>query len=211
MKILRKKNMQQNEELMYTPKLHWMYTSKHFFQILPFVIALCIFWSVCGSYWTWTACPLNLIFFPLFTIKHFLLGILVLSLIYFVCRIIQYLNIEYGITNKRLITKKGVCRMSVKEIPIDKIESITCIQSILGRLFRYGTVCINGIGGKTQQFYMVYRPYALRRKITEIIEKNKAITIIQGDLPKPDPVPVVEEEPIYRYGTFVRVLQETKK
>ena len=101
--------------------------------------------------------------------------------------------------------------MSIKELPIDKIESITCIQGILGRLFRYGTVCINGIGGKTLNFSMVYRPYALRRKITEIIEKNKVITIVHGDLPKPEPQPAAEEEPIYRYGTFVRVLQEDKK
>jgi hypothetical protein len=56
---------------------------------------------------------------------------------------------------------------------------------------------------------MVSRPYALRRKIAEIIEKNKAITVIHGEFPKAKPAPEpkqIEEEPIYRYGTFIRVL-----
>ena len=59
-------------------------------------------------------------------------------------------------------------------------------------------------------FYMVCRPYTVRRKIVEIIEKNKTITVTHGEIPKPQaeekPKPVTKEEPIYRYGTFVRVI-----
>jgi len=123
----------------------------------------------------------------------------------------QYLSIEYGVTNKRLIMKKGVIRLFVAEIPTDRIESIYCYQGLLGRIFRYGTLSISGIGGTLPVFKMVHRPYALRRKIVDIIEKNKTITVVHGALPKaappiPKPEPVAQEEPIYRYGTFVRVL-----
>jgi len=55
----------------------------------------------------------------------------------------------------------------------------------------------------------------------EIIEKNKAITVIHGKLPvieKPvEPQPVVEKEPLSeygefeKYGTVVRVLPNTQK
>ena len=62
-------------------------------------------------------------------------------------------------------------------------------------------------------FHMVCRPYALRRKIGDIIEKNKLVTVVHGDLPKTTPVikpePVVEEHPDYRYGTFVRVMPDS--
>jgi hypothetical protein len=99
----------------------------------------------------------------------------------------------------------------VAEIPFDRIESIYCIKGILGKIFHYGTICVSGVGGKMTAFYMVHKPFALRRKIVSIIEKNKLITVVQGDLPKPrpkpaKPEPVAEEEPIYRYGTFVRTV-----
>jgi membrane protein YdbS with pleckstrin-like domain len=132
----------------------------------------------------------------------------------FVCRIFLYLSAEYGVTNKRLIIKKGILRVVVAEIPTDRIESIYCVQGLFGRIFRYGTICVSGIGGKMPVFSMVCRPYALRRKIVDIIEKNKAITVVYGEMSKvrpqarPKPEPKVKPEPISRYGTFVRVLPD---
>ena len=108
------------------------------------------------------------------------------------------------------MVKNGVICLFTAEIPTDRIESIYCTQGLLGRIFRYGTIIISGIGGMKTVFYMVCRPYAVRRKIVEIIEKNKTVTVVHGDLPKAQPVvkpePVAEEEPMYRYGTFVRVI-----
>jgi uncharacterized membrane protein YdbT with pleckstrin-like domain len=113
--------------------------------------------------------------------------------------------------------KKGIIWVKSTEIPTDRIESIYCVQGILGRLFNYGTICISGIGGTKPVFHMVSKPYGLRRRIVEIIEKNKAITVVHGDLPveeKPveaKPKQEVEKEPLYRYGTFVRVLSNNQK
>ena len=62
---------------------------------------------------------------------------------------------------------------------------------------------------------LVCRPYAVRRKIVGIVEKNKTITVVHGDLPRVQPVirqePIAEEEPMYRYGTFVRVIPASSK
>jgi hypothetical protein len=61
-------------------------------------------------------------------------------------------------------------------------------------------------------FYMVSRPFALRRKIADILEKNKTVTVIHGIFARGKPVPKEEppEEPVFRYGTFVRVLPENR-
>jgi membrane protein YdbS with pleckstrin-like domain len=141
----------------------------------------------------------------------FLAGLL-FFLVVFVCRILQYINTEYGVTSKRLLIKKGVLRLTTAEIPTDRIESIYCTQGILGRIFHYGTMGIAGIGGNMPVFFMVARPYGLRRKIVEIIERNKTITVVHGDLPrvKPAAKQAEEEEPLYRYGTFVRVLPDSE-
>ena len=206
MKFIKKKNMQQNEELLYTPKLHWMFTVRHLFWVLPLIIALVILKCIFSSEaWQGAFCIISSCLIPWVLSKHVILAIIILSLLDFIFRVIYFLNVEYGVTNKRLIIKKGICCLKISEIPVDRIESISCVQGLLGRIFRYGTIYISGIGGNVQKFLMIYRPYVFRRKITDIIEKNKAITVIHGEKPV-EKAPVVEEEPIYRYGTFVRVL-----
>jgi uncharacterized membrane protein YdbT with pleckstrin-like domain len=218
MRFIKKKNFHEGEELLYAPMLHWMYTVRHLILSLPFFILLLILWNTAGS-------VSNVLgFFGLgfeiykIAIRNIFLIVLIIDFLILGWRIYEYLSYEYGVTNKRLMMKTGFLYhpdggffcLYTAEIPTDRIESIYCKQGILGRLFKYGTIFIGGVGGKTPVFYMVNRPYALRRKIVEIVEKNKSITVVHGDLPKPEPVvipePVVVEEPMYRYGTFVRVI-----
>jgi membrane protein YdbS with pleckstrin-like domain len=213
MRFVKKKNLREGEEILYTPQLHWIYVVKPLLYSLPFFALLLVLWFMGDSlaavsdemgYDLWM--PVQLL------VRQVFLAGLLLFLVIFICRIIQYLNTEYGVTNKRLIIKKGVFRLTTAEIPTDRIESIYCTQGILGRIFHYGTMGIAGIGGTMPVFYMVARPYGLRRKIVDIIEKNKTITVVHGDLPKVRPAvkPKKEqEEPPYRYGTFVRVLPDS--
>jgi len=210
MKFIRKKNFQEGEELLYAPKLHWMFTIRHLVLSLPIFLILLILWGITESVAAGFVEQVG-VYIIKEVIKDVILALIILALIVFVWRIFQYLNTEYGVTNKRLIIKKGIIRVFVAEIPTDRIESLYCYQGILGRIFHYGTIFIAGIGGKMPVFSMVARPYTLRRKIIDIVEKNKTITVVQGDLPKAKPAPskpevVVAEEPIYRYGTFVRVI-----
>ena len=208
MKFLKKRNLQENEEILYVPGLHWFYTVKYMILSLPLFVILLILWNYAEDYAAsgW---------FPGIdtaenfqdVLKYAFLAVVLLVLAVFICRIIMFICVEYGVTNKRLMIKRGVLRRVTTEIPIEKIESISCIQGLLGMIFNYGTIRVSGIGGSMPAFRMVGRPYALRRKIARIIEKNRAITVIHGDIPKIKPPEPIEEEPIYRYGTFVRVLK----
>ena len=210
MKFIKKKNLLDGEELLYTPNLHWMYIIKQVAQFLLLIPVLLIIWAVILSIGL-----MDLMQFFGVNIGYMILTIAIIACLILIWRIFLYLSTEYGVTNKRLIMKRGIIRVVVAEIPTDRIESIYCLQGILGRIFNYGTICISGIGGMMPVFYMVCKPYSLRRKIVRIIEKNKTITVIHGDLPKIEPIvkpaPVVEEEPLHRYGTFVRVLTDTKQ
>jgi len=212
MRFVKKKNLREGEEILYIPQLHWVYVVKPLLYSLPFFALLLVLWFQGDSlaavsdemgYDLWM--PVQVL------VRQVFLAGLLLFLAVFICRIIQYLNTEYGVTSKRLIIKKGVFRLTTAEIPTDRIESIYCTQGILGRIFHYGTMGIGGIGGTMPIFYMVARPYGLRRRIVDIIERNKTITVVHGDLPKIKPVVKKEEkqEPLYRYGTFVRVLPDS--
>jgi len=207
MKFLKKRNLQENEELMHVPSLHWFYTVKYMILSLPIFVILLVLWSLAEDYAAsgWFPGVETAEDFQ-YIIKYAFLAAVLLVLVVFICRICMFICVEYGVTNKRLMIKRGVLRVVATEIPIDKIESISCIQGLLGMLFNYGTLCVSGIGGNMPAFRMVGRPYALRRKIAKIIEKNKAITVFHGEIPKVKPPEPPKEEPIYRYGTFVKVL-----
>jgi membrane protein YdbS with pleckstrin-like domain len=217
MRFIKKKNLMEGEDLLYVPELHWFYAVKNLVQSLPVFLVLFILWIAVDSIEglsEWLIAGIDLPLMIKLTIRFiFIVGAL-LALVIFVWRIFLYLSIEYGVTNKRLIIKKGIIRVVVSEIPTDRIESIYCVQGILGRIFHYGTICVSGIGGMMPVFSMVCKPYALRRKIVDIIEKNKAITVVYGDMSKVKPQakpkrePEIEPEPLSRYGIFVRVLPD---
>jgi membrane protein YdbS with pleckstrin-like domain len=202
MKFIKRKNLYEGEDLLYIPGLHWMYVVEPLFKAVIVLIPLAaLYYAGAGLLEAGAA----------FIIKKAFLAAILGILAVLVWRIFSYLNTEYGITNKRLLRKKGVFRITAMDLPTDRIESIVCRQGILGRIFHYGTILITGIGGVTRVFDMVCKPYAVRRKIISIVEKNKAITVIHGEPPKPSvpmppPEPVEEEEPLYRYGIFVRVM-----
>lgn len=204
MKFIRKKNLQETEELLYKPGLHWFFTVKHLLLFLPLFLFLLFLWrySDASAASKWLCRPAGNAEELRYYIRNVFLTLVIFALVIFLCRVFQYVFTEFGVTNKRVILKQGVLRSVVLEIPVDKIESICCIKGLLGMLFNYGTIRVSGTGGTAQVFRMIGRPYAVRRKIASIIEKNKTITVIHGQLPKKQP----EEEPLYRYGTFVRVL-----
>jgi len=216
MRFIKKKNLQEGEELLYVPELHWMYAIWHLLLSLPFLLVLFIVWRSLVGQAEMTLVGI-LAFVSALAVRNMLLSATIAVMVICLFRTISYLNTEYGVTNKRLIIKAGVFSLKVREIPFDRIESLYCYRGLLGNLFRYGTINISGVGGTVPAFKMVRRPFALRRKIVDILEKNKAITVVHGDeLPKPSPSPppIVKakpvEEPIYRYGTFVRVLGNNK-
>lgn len=60
---------------------------------------------------------------------------------------------EMLITNLRVVRKTGLIRQNIKEIGIFNIDSVEVRQSVLGRMFNYGTVCFKGFGvSKTVMF-----------------------------------------------------------
>ena len=53
---------------------------------------------------------------------------------------------EIGVTSHRFVEKYGLLSMKTNEIALPNIEGVRVNQSILGKLFGYGTVRIEGTG-----------------------------------------------------------------
>ena len=186
MRFIRSKNLQETEELFYVPELHWTYLIRDMALSVPFFILL-TFFGVCirnnDGFAGWFGNFISTVIIYS-VLKYVFLAAVAFILLAFICRILQYMNTEYCVTNQRLIIKKGIIRVVVAEIPIERIESIYCVQGFTGRIFNFGTIRIAGVGGMTLEFYMVYRPFILRLNIADIIEKNKRISTVHDNLPE---------------------------
>ena len=69
-----------------------------------------------------------------------------LGLITFLRMMIRKWTTEIGVTSHRFVEKYGLLSMRTNEIALPNIEGVKVNQSILGRIFGYGTVRIEGTG-----------------------------------------------------------------
>jgi len=69
------------------------------------------------------------------------------------------------VTNQRVIYRTGVIGRRTIEMSKDKIESIDVSQSILGRLFDFGSLTVKGTGGGIEAIHNVAAPFALRNRV----------------------------------------------
>jgi len=72
---------------------------------------------------------------------------------------------EIAVTDKRVIYKRGFITRHTIEINMDKVASVDVDQSILGRLFDYGTVTVQGTGLAFEPLRRIEAPVALRNAI----------------------------------------------
>ena len=86
---------------------------------------------------------------------------------------IKYKTTELAITNKRVIAKFGFISRSTVEININKVESIQVDQTMLGRVFNYGTLIISGTGTAQAPILGISRPMEFRKAFMEAQDRAK--------------------------------------
>jgi len=80
-------------------------------------------------------------------------------------RAIQSASSEFAITNKRVVIKVGFIKRKTLEMVLTKVETIRVDQSILGRMFGYGTIVVTGTGGTNEPFTAIANPLEFRRQV----------------------------------------------
>jgi uncharacterized membrane protein YdbT with pleckstrin-like domain len=101
-----------------------------------------------------------------------LLGVILLPLfgigLYFLIAVlIRYKTTELAVTNKRVITKTGLITRHTLELNLSKAESIQVEQGLLGRLFDFGSLQINGTGTSHAPLIGIRAPLEFRRQFME--------------------------------------------
>lgn len=77
-------------------------------------------------------------------------------------------SIEQGVTNKRVILKRGIVSRKTEEMKVASIETVEIIQGVMGRIFGYGDVKVTGRGISDVLFTKINDPMNVKRRIESV-------------------------------------------
>ena len=148
---------------------------------LPFLLSL-IFLSL--VVWIETTNTLPGSVFP---VLYLISGLFIVgSLVYGIWRIFElwWVNV-YIITDKRVLTWRGLLRPTHGETTLDKVQQVAVDQDLRGTILSYGTVHVYLAGGKPLILENVPDPKGVRDDIEGISQSYKAVK--QAKPPPPPP------------------------
>lgn len=140
------KNLLSGEEIKYVAKLH-------FFLFVQPIILLLI-----GAFLASSPKEIS-------AMTHYA-GLLILffGIVSLLSRILIKGGSSYAVTNKRVILKTGVISRRAVDLVLAKCEGLHIKQSVLGRIFNFGTITVT-TGGVSSSYPYIADPLAFRREI----------------------------------------------
>jgi membrane protein YdbS with pleckstrin-like domain len=127
------------ETVIIRARFHWLYTVYAWGSLLLPLVVLLGLYIHAGTKAHDAANPLS---WALFLVAVWVL----MGLITLIKMLVRRWTTEIGITSHRFVEKYGLFTMRTNEIALPNIEGVRVHQSLLGRLFGYGTVKIEGTG-----------------------------------------------------------------
>jgi uncharacterized membrane protein YdbT with pleckstrin-like domain len=142
------KNLAPGETLAYLARLHWaMFVAPLVLMVLA-PVALIIFAARMHG---------PAVYLPV--------ALLAVALIWLVSRYVTYATTEFGVTNQRIVLKRGMIGIETKEIMLSRVEAIQVLQTVPGRVFNFGDVIVTGTGGTKERLTMIASPQAFRAQV----------------------------------------------
>lgn len=93
------------------------------------------------------------------------MGFFVAGLLVFGASLLAWWTTEFALTNKRVVAKFGAIRRHTVELSLAKVESVQIEQSMVGRIFDYGSLVVAGAGIAAATIPGISHPVEFRRMI----------------------------------------------
>lgn len=146
--------LQPNEQLLFETRVHWLIYLPGALLLIAAAVIAAVGHFVAGggtpSLAAYAAAAL----------------LLLLALLALAAEWIRRQSTEIAVTDRRVIFKRGVIRRHTIEMNMDKVESVDVDQSILGRLFNFGTIVIHGTGSDVEPLHGIEDPLRFRSYVT---------------------------------------------
>lgn len=86
--------------------------------------------------------------------------------------LVPLLTTEIGVTSQRLILKRGLLERHTSEMELWAIEALNLDQGVLGRIFGYGHINVQGTGDDSLLLPDIAHPLEFRRAVETAITKS---------------------------------------
>lgn len=181
-----RQSLSEDETLIHIARFHWMYTVNAVFNaVFGLVLSIFIIWFTLHykpiMFGTIETEGLSLIE----QIRELHPGIKILSFFVFLMMLLKCAQMmivkattEIGVTDMRLVYKRGLVARSVGEINIDRIEGVNVIQGVLGRIFGYGRVIVRGMGIGEVVLPPIQQPIRFKKAIEKARNMSKRNSMI---------------------------------
>jgi len=148
--------LETKEKIIFRVHPHWLYLA-----FPEFILA------ILGVFFFLFAYPL----LPKWILLLFLVDILFAMLIIF----LDWVCVNYYLTNLRLIEERGIIGKRITIVPLNKVQDITCKFGVLGRIFDFGDLEIESAGtyGKIV-FSFIANPRKRKEEINKAVLEFKA-------------------------------------
>lgn len=181
-----RQSLTDDEELIHIAQFHWMYNVQAAMNIIFGVILsiLVIVLAIKVQPILFGADPAAVNYSFMEHLRHMHPGLKILSFFMFLMGILKFATMmitrattEIGVTDTRLVYKRGLVARAVGEINIDRIEGVNVLQGILGRIFGYGRVMVRGMGVGEVVLPPIAQPIRFKKAIEKArsASKKKAI------------------------------------
>src|SRR5882672_9468174 len=146
--------LQPGETLLYTTKLHWLIYLRTILLLIICVILAGLAVSTSDNQNISLALRIAAVIFGVFAVGAALHAF------------IRPATTELAVTDHRVIYKTGLLARHTIEMNRDKVESVDVDQTLLGRIFGYGTITVRGTGGSLEPIRDIGDPLTFRSFIT---------------------------------------------
>jgi uncharacterized membrane protein YdbT with pleckstrin-like domain len=146
--------LQPGETIVYSTKLHWLVYVNTILLAIACVVLVGAAVSTSDNQSISLAFEIAAIIFALLALSTGLRAS------------IRRATTELAVTDHRVIYKSGLLSRHTIEMNRDKVESVDVDQSLLGRIFGYGTVVVRGTGGSLEPMRNIGDPLTFRSHIT---------------------------------------------
>jgi uncharacterized membrane protein YdbT with pleckstrin-like domain len=78
-------------------------------------------------------------------------------------------TIEIGVTDQRIIFKRGLFTRETEELQLRNVEEVNLTQDFLGRIFGWGQINVHGTGGEDIVLPTIGDPIGMRQALQEAV------------------------------------------
>jgi uncharacterized membrane protein YdbT with pleckstrin-like domain len=146
--------LQPNEAVVYATKLHWFVYLRAILSAIICVILAAAAWFTADDYNLSLALGIAAVIFALLALSSGFRAF------------IRRATTELAVTDQRVIYKSGLLARHTLEMNREKVESVTVDQTMLGRIFGYGTIIVRGTGSTLEPIRNISDPLTFRSHIT---------------------------------------------